>query len=248
MADLTLAIPTYNEAANLGRMLPELRQAFADTDLEILIIDDASPDGTAQVATEVDPQARVVVRQERGLATAVVRGYEEAHGTWVLVMDADFQHPIDAVRRLWERARTGDADLVVGSRYVDGGSDGAFGTGRRIVSRGARLMAWLALPQVRRHRVSDPMSGLFAVRRAALDGVTLRPIGYKIILEVLARARIGKVAEVGFVFGARAAGDSKLGGGVIVQYVAHLVRLAVVQPFNWVVAAALVAAGYFLLS
>lgn len=242
VAELTLAIPTYNEAPNVRMLLPQLRQAFSGTDLEILVVDDDSPDATAAAAEAVDPQARVLVRKgERGLATAITRAYEEASGDWVLVMDADFQHPIEAVQRIWDRARQGDVDLVIGSRYVEGGSDGSFTRRRRTVSRGARTLAALALPDVRKHHVTDPMSGLFAVRRAAIDGVKLRPTGYKILLEVLAKGRIRDVAEVGFVFADRAAGESKLGAGVIGQYVVHLMRLGIREPANLAMGAVVVA-------
>lgn len=230
VARLSIAIPTYAEATNIATMLPALHAAFHDVPLEIIVVDDDSPDGTAEAARRADPDARIIVRRgERGLATAVVRAFDEACGDWVLVMDADFQHPVDAVRRIWDRAARDDVDLVIGSRYAEGGDDAAFGRRRRAVSRGARWLAALAVPAVRRHAVTDPMSGLFAVRRRALEGVRLRPTGYKVVLEILARADISSVAEVGFAFGHRAAGRSKLGGGVMVQYVGHLARLAFVR-------------------
>ena len=242
MAELTIVLPTYNEAGNVGRMVEALQDAFSGTDLEILVVDDASPDGTAEVAEAAG--ARTIVRHdERGLATAVLRGFEAARGEWVLVMDCDFQHPIEAVQRMWRRAQDTErpVDAVVGSRYVAGGDDAAFSTGRRVVSKGARLIAWLTLRPLWRHRVTDPMSGLFMVRAQRLAGVHLRPTGYKILLEVVGRVPLRGVAEVGFRFGRRSAGESKLGGHVISQYLLHILRLGFSRRGNLWILAVLVA-------
>lgn len=228
---LSVVLPTYNEAGNIARMVAAVREAMAGLDHEVLVIDDNSKDGTADLARTAG--ARVVVRTtERGLATAVVRGIAEARGTYVAVMDADFQHPPATVRRMVERAVARDADLVIGSRYVEGGTEGDFGLVRRTISRGASWLAHIALPAVRKFHLSDPMSGLFLVRRDRVDPADLKPRGYKVLLEVIAKARLARVEEVGYVFGARAEGDSKLGAKTLVQYVTHLADLAVADREN----------------
>ncbi len=222
---LSVVLPTYNEAGNIARMVAALRDELKALDHEVLVIDDNSLDGTAELARKAG--ARVIVRTaERGLATAVVRGIAEAKGTYVAVMDADFQHPVATVHRMAERAVARDADLVVGSRYVEGGTEGDFSFVRKQISRGASFLANVGLPPVRKFHLTDPMSGLFLVRRDRVDAAQLRPSGYKVLLEVIARARLERVEEVGYVFGTRAAGDSKLGAKTIVQYVMHLAALA----------------------
>jgi dolichol-phosphate mannosyltransferase len=230
---LSVVIPTYNEAANVGPLLTALRQALGSIPVEFVVVDDASKDGTPEAARAADPSAKVIVRTgEKGLATAVVRGLREATGTYVAVMDADFQHPPEAVLRMLEKALDDDCDLVIGSRYAPGGSLGGFGLGRRVISWGAGTIGRLALPPVRRFRLTDPMSGLFLVRRDKVDPDALRPTGYKILLEVLGRVRLDRVAEVGYVFQDRRGGESKLGAGVMGQYLSHAVRLGIDHPDN----------------
>lgn len=228
---LSVVLPTYNEAANVGGVVRELQAALAGLTHEILVVDDNSPDGTARVAEEAG--ARVIVRTtERGLATAVVRGFQEARGDYVAVVDADGQHPPEVVRRMIDKVRVEDADLVIGSRYVEGGSVGDFGPLRRLVSLGAATIARIALPAVRQSRLTDPMTGLFLVRRSRLSPEVLRPTGYKILLEVLAKARLDRIEEVGYTFQNRRGGESKLGSGVVLQFLAHTLSLGWSHPEN----------------
>ncbi|HET6398071.1 MAG TPA: polyprenol monophosphomannose synthase [Candidatus Thermoplasmatota archaeon] len=222
----TVVLPTYREAANIGALLRELRAALGP-DVELLVVDDDSPDGTAVAAAQADVGARVIVRKgERGLGSAVLRGIREAAAPFVLVMDADGQHPVEAVARMVERAGATSADLVLGSRYASGGGESVFTTRRRAMSRGAAALARLFLPQVRRLGVSDPMSGLFLVRKQVLDGIELRPTGFKILLEVLGRAPVRSLEEVGYTFQPRRNGESKLGTRVMAQYLLQLARLS----------------------
>ena len=230
---LSVVIPTYNEAANIGPLLAALRSTLGTIPVEFVVVDDASKDGTPEAARAAAPEARVIVRtDERGLATAVVRGLREATGTYVAVMDADFQHPAAAVLAMLEKALDEDADLVVGSRYAAGGSQGNFGPLRRLISWGAGAIGRVALPPVRRFKLTDPMSGLFLVRRDKVDAGALRPSGYKILLEIIGRAPLERVTEVGYVFQDRRGGESKLGAGVMGQYLAHAVRLGIDHPDN----------------
>lgn len=230
---LSVVIPTYNEAANIGPLLGALREALGPIQHEFIVVDDDSKDATAANARAASPEARVIVRKgERGLATAVVRGLREARGTHVAVMDADFQHPPEAVRRLFEAALATDADLVIGSRYARGGSEGNFGPFRRLLSGGASLIGKVVLPPIRRFEVTDPMSGLFLVRRDRVDPDALRPHGYKILLEILGRCPLERVTEVPYTFQDRRGGDSKLGAGVIVDYLRHVGALGLGHPEN----------------
>lgn len=231
MESLTVVIPTYNEAANIGPLLRELHERFVGCPVEFLVVDDGSKDATAALARQAG--ARVVVRRgERGLATAVVRGIQEARGRLVAVMDADFQHPTKAVKELYDTAVGTGADLVVGSRYAKGGSIGSFGLVRRTVSRGAATMARLALPPVREARLTDPMSGLFLVRKERVAIARLAPKGYKILLEIIAKSDLRRIEEVGYTFADRRGGASKLGSTVLWHYLVHLAVLAVQHPEN----------------
>src|SRR2546423_3620061 len=145
------------------------------------------------------PAVRVMRRRsEKGLSTAVIRGWREARGEVLAVIDADLQHPPEVLIRLWEAMKAG-ADLAVASRHVDGGGVSDWSALRRALSRGAQLLGLAVLPSVV-GRVSDPMSGYFMVRRSAIAGAELSPLGYKILIEVLGRGRIRTISEVGYVF------------------------------------------------
>ncbi len=161
---------------------------------------------------------------ERGLATAVIRGWQAARGEILAVIDADLQHPPEVALSLL-RAVDGGADLAVASRHVAGGGTAGWPLYRRALSRGAQLVGALLVPGVI-GRVSDPMSGFFMVRRASVAGARMSPLGYKILVEVLARAEIRRIEEVGYVFQERATGASKVSTRVWVDYLRHLFRLS----------------------
>jgi dolichol-phosphate mannosyltransferase len=227
---LSLVIPTYNESRNLEELLARLTSildARLPGDYELIVVDDDSPDQTWALAlrlAEKHPAVRVMRRRgEKGLSTAVVRGWQAARGEVLAVIDADLQHPPEVIDQLWDEMAKG-ADLAVGSRHVGGGGVSDWSAARRARSRGAQLMGLCVLPSVV-SRVSDPMSGYFMVRRAALEGVALSPLGYKILVEVLGRGRIGAIAEVGYVFRERTAGESKVTARLYFEYLRHLVRL-----------------------
>jgi dolichol-phosphate mannosyltransferase len=229
--DFSLVIPTYNEGRNIAAMLERLiplldGSAYADR-YEIIVVDDDSPDRTWDLALAVAavyPQVRVIRRQgERGLATAVIRGWQVAGGEVIGVIDGDLQHP-PAVLLTMLDAVTAGADLAIGSRHVEGGGTSDWGFLRRLLSRGAQLLGLVIAPAIV-GRVSDPMSGYFLLRRRVLSGIELNPKGYKISLEVLGRGRIDRIAEVGYVFQERVAGESKVTVQQYVDYIHHLLKL-----------------------
>ncbi|MBV9385605.1 MAG: glycosyltransferase [Chroococcidiopsidaceae cyanobacterium CP_BM_ER_R8_30] len=226
----SLVIPTYNESANIQRIiqiLSQLLDEFIPGKYELLVIDDDSPDRTwaiAQSLTAEYPQLRVMRRQqERGLSSAVIRGWQMSRGEVLGVIDGDLQHPPHVLLQLL-KAIEQDADLAVASRHVEGGGVSSWSAIRRFLSRGAQLMGLIILPGVV-GRVSDPMSGYFLVRRRSLVGRTLHPQGYKILIEVLARGAVSQVAEVGYVFQERQAGESKVTWKQYVDYIKHLLNL-----------------------
>jgi dolichol-phosphate mannosyltransferase len=160
---------------------------------------------------------------QRGLGSAVVEGLKQASGDYLAVLDADLQHPPEVIPRLMHWVENG-ADIAVASRYAAGGSSGNWGIGRRAMSLGANVSARLVVPSVR--HVNDPMSGFFALKRRVVEGVTLNPIGYKVLLEILAEAGDVSVKEVPYGFERRGTGRSKLKLSEHVNYLRHLSRLA----------------------
>lgn len=227
---LSLVVPTYNESRNIvplieqleALMVPVLGEAY-----EIIVVDDDSPDRTWALALEASasrPHVRVVRRQrESGLSTAVIRGWQVARGDVLGVIDADLQHPPEVTLELLAEIDRG-ADLAVASRHAVGGGLSDWSFFRRVASRGAQLIGLVLLPAVL-GRVSDPMSGYFMVRRSAVGGVKLDPLGYKILIEVVARADIQWIGEVGYIFRERLAGESKVTSKIYIEYLRHLLRL-----------------------
>jgi len=227
---LSLVIPTYNEGKNIAKIVDLLNQLLEEAipeAYELIVVDDNSPDGTWEIATGLlseYPQLRVMRRvEERGLSTAVIRGWQAARGEVLGVIDADLQHPPELLLKLWGEIVRG-GDLAVASRHVEGGGVSDWSPIRRFLSRGAQTLGLVILPEVI-GRVSDPMSGYFMVRRNCIAGRTLSPVGYKILIEVIARGRVPWIGEVGYVFQERQEGESKVTAKQYVDYLRHLVRL-----------------------
>ncbi len=226
---ISIVVPTYNERGNIPALLERLRKALNDRGIayEVIIVDDNSPDGTADVAQELSKihPVKVVRRPGKlGLSSAVLDGLKVAEGEYIVVMDADLQHPPEVIPEMIEAAENG-CDIVIASRYVAGGSVGNWSILRKLISKGAILLAHILLPQSR--RVRDPMSGFFLFRREVLEDVkNLNPRGFKILLEVLVKGKYSSVCEVPFRFGRRFKGESKLSSKEIVNYVLHLLELS----------------------
>ncbi|HLO88426.1 MAG TPA: glycosyltransferase [Nostocaceae cyanobacterium] len=228
----SLVIPTYKERDNIEGLVKILSQLLDRTipgDYELIVVDDDSPDRTwevAQALTSDYPQLRVMRRQqERGLSSAVIRGWQAARGQVLGVIDGDLQHPPEVLMQLIEKIQQG-ADLAVASRHVEGGGVSSWSIVRRFLSRGAQLLGLMILPGVL-GRVTDPMSGYFMVRRSAIANSVLQPIGYKILLEVIGRGNVEEIAEVGYVFCERKEGESKVTWKQYLEYIHHLLRLRI---------------------
>lgn len=228
---LSLVIPTYNERQNIAILIERATQALQRSldHFEIIVVDDDSPDGTWQTVKELaadNAHVKVIRRQgNKGLATAVVTGWQAARGKLLGVMDGDLQHPPEVLTVLLRSILDSQADMVIASRNVEGGGVSEWRPIRRLIAWGARLIAVLILPEVLKN-VRDPMSGYFLMKRAVIESVSLRPIGYKILLEVLARGKYETVLEVPYVFEERKNGQSKLGSKQCIDFFIHLWRLA----------------------
>ena len=229
---ISIIVPTYHEAKNLPELINRLgkvRDANA-LELEVLIVDDDSQDGTDQVVAALDkPWVRLIIRtRDRGLSAAVLEGFRQARNDLLMIMDADLSHPPEKIPEMVDALIAG-ADFVIGSRYVQGGStDEAWGILRWINSRAATL---LARPFT---ATKDPMSGFIALRRETFQRASvLSPIGYKIGLELLVKCGCQQVAEVPIHFSQRQHGESKLSLQEQLRYLEHLRRLFVFKYGNW---------------
>jgi dolichol-phosphate mannosyltransferase len=228
--DVSLVLPTYNEGKNIAAVIAQLvpvLDSVPNLQYEIIVVDDDSPDRTWEIAlnlTDKFPQLRVIRRQgERGLSTAVIRGWQIAEGRILAVMDADLQHPPEVVANLCKEMIRG-ADLGIASRHVEGGGVSDWSLARRIISRGAQMIGFMLLPEVI-GRISDPMSGFFMIRRSSIQDRELSPLGYKILVEVLGRGNVGWISEVPYTFRERVEGSSKLTSRIYLEYFQHLFRL-----------------------
>ncbi len=240
--EVSIIIPTLNEAGNIERLAERLRASLESSGIkcfEAIIVDDGSVDGTIEIASriaEADSRFKVYVRRgERGLASAIFEGLRIARGDIAVVMDADLQHPPEDVPRLIEAVKAG-AEIAVASRYSRGGGVEGWSRLRLIMSLGASVLAWILVPEAR--RTMDPMSGFFAVRRRAVR--LSRPMnksGFKALMELLASNPEASVADVPYVFRRRLRGESKLTWKVILDYLLQLLLLS--SPLKF----ALVGAG-----
>ncbi len=224
---LSLVIPTYNEAENLPILIDRLCSVLSLIDYELIVVDDDSPDGTWRLAeTMAADNSRIrSLRRigERGLSSAVMLGMSTAEGSVIAVIDADLQHDPRVLPEMIKPILADRADIVVASREVEGGSYGDFTTSRRTLSvAGAALARTLTGTPV-----SDPMSGYFAVSRAHMERVApkVNPRGFKILLEFLARGDRPRVAEIGYEFGLRQHGETKLTTSVAFSYLLSLIGL-----------------------
>jgi dolichol-phosphate mannosyltransferase len=234
---LSVVIPTRNEAGNVGALVERLAAVLAEAPAELVFVDD-STDETPRLleALAASPPPGIVIRtihrapeRQTGLGSAAAEGLREATGQLVAVMDGDLQHPPELLTRMVRELEEKDLDVVVASRYTRGGSArGLSGPGRVVVS-------WVSKEQVRilfreARKTSDPLSGFFLCRRAAIEGLEFRPIGFKILLEILVCASSVRVGDVPLTFASRHAGRSNASVAQGVAFLRHVWSLIVYVP------------------
>jgi dolichol-phosphate mannosyltransferase len=223
---LTVISPTLNEAENVPHLVEQLERSLGDIDYEILIVDDDSADQTWSIAQKIsanNPRVRVLRRmQNRGLGMAVIDGFSIAAGDTLACIDADLQHDPSILPRMLEELLSG-TDVVVGSRYVEGGSAGKWDRLRRLQSWFATKSAQFLLGI----KLKDPMSGYFLVWRKDFSEIKdqLNGRGFKILLEIITRLHAARVKEIPYTFRPRTSGESKLTGKIVFQYAQQLWRL-----------------------
>ncbi|WP_431806624.1 glycosyltransferase [Microbacterium paraoxydans] len=228
-AAVTVIVPTFNERDNVAELVARTAAALEGRQAEILFVDDSSDDTAAQVervAAEAPIPVRVIHRAENtgGLGGAVVVGLKAAAADLCVVMDGDLQHPPELLPALLDRYDEGGADVVAASRYIGGGDTSGLGTALRFgVSRAATWLTRAMFP-IRLSRSTDPMTGFFLVDRSRLDLDGLKPQGFKILLEILARNDL-RIAELPMEFAERRHGTSKASIRQGATFIAHLARL-----------------------
>ena len=219
--EVAIVLPTYNERANVSLVIARLTEALAGLSWQAIFVDDDSPDGTAQEVAayaRVDPRIRLIHRVgQRGLASACIDGMLATDAPFVAIMDADLQHDATILPRMLARLQEESLDVIVATRNGEGGSMGEFGQRRVLLSRLGQKIGHI----VCRSDISDPMSGFFMLRRSFLLGVVprLQRGGFKILVDILASSRRPvRAGEIGYTFGARCNGESKLDVFVGIEY------------------------------
>jgi dolichol-phosphate mannosyltransferase len=226
MPDISIVVPTFREAENVRELHSRLNAVLGTQSWELIFVDDDSPDGTADLVRALsaeDPRVRCLQRiGRRGLSTAVVEGALSSSAPLIAVMDADLQHDETVLPAMLNELRARDLDIVVGSRYVSGGSTGDWAENRKTISRIAGRLARGLVPAT----LQDPMSGFFVVKATTFRDAArqLSGYGYKILLDLFVSAgRPLRFAEVAYTFKPRAHGESKLDSLVAWEYLMLLV-------------------------
>lgn len=227
--DISVVIPTYNESENIVSLIEKMAESFAGSGVEpeFIVVDDDSPDGTAEKAEFLknDYNLKVIVRKkQRGLATAVVRGWKEAKGRFLAVIDGDLQHPPDIIFHLYNNIKEHGADMAIASRKVVGGGTKDWEFHRIVVSSVATVIAKLFLP-ITLFKIKDATTGCFMFKKECVNLNELSPHGYKIFLEALTRGRFSKAIEVPYIFSQRSLGTSKMDLRQNLFFLYHLLKL-----------------------
>jgi dolichol-phosphate mannosyltransferase len=228
--ELSVIVPTLDECDNVVVLLERISASLEGIAWEVVVVDDDSRDGTADRVREraaIEPRVRCLQRRGcRGLSSACLDGMALARGTFVAVIDADLQHDETLLPAMLARLRAGDADLVVASRYAEGGSVGAWGRARCAVSRGATALTRRVLDA----GLTDPMSGFFMIRAECVRRARprLSGAGFKLLLDLVASSPVPlRAVELPYRFACRGAGRSKLGPRVAWHFLAMLAAKAI---------------------
>lgn len=217
--DLTVIIPTFNEMENIEKLIWTIISVFQQNSLhgEILVVDDMSTDGTIQIVQKFQkkqPDVHLIIREEdHGLSQSVVEGFKKAQSDIIQVVDADFSHPVDLIPVFYHKIHDEGYDICIGSRYTRGGEIQNWPLKRKLISRGATIIGRFLFPEI-----TDPVSGFFAIKKEVVQNCTLKPRGYKILMEVLGKGQWESVAEIPFTFKDRELGESKLVASTITDY------------------------------
>lgn len=225
MKDISIIIPTYNESENIENMIHALEDMFSNNSIngEIIVVDDNSPDNTANLAKKGNQKygnVKVVVRtHDRGLSQSVVEGFNHCDSNVIGVVDCDFSHPVELIPAFMDKINNG-CDVVFGTRYAKDGEIRGWGIKRKLISKGATLFGKMLVPES-----TDPVSGFFVMKKSVVENVTLCPRGYKIGLEILGKGIWSNYCEIPYVFKNREKGSSKLGVREIFEYLKQVIDI-----------------------
>jgi dolichol-phosphate mannosyltransferase len=232
MYDLSVIIPTFNEEENIISIIEEVDAVFKKSNLngEILVVDDNSGDRTIALVRDFhtkNEHVNILVRMaDHGLSQSVADGFAHASSSIFVVIDADLSHPPAVIPKMYEEIRAGN-DIVIGSRYMEGGGIRQWPLKRRIISIGATFLGRLLFPDIK-----DPVSGFFAVRKEVVVNAPLKPKGYKILLEVLGKGVWETDKEIPFEFVDRETGSSKLKFRTITEYAGQVIDITLYSFFH----------------
>ncbi len=233
--ELDIIIPTYNEKENISKLIDLIENILKDIKFKIVVVDDNSPDGTADIVESLNNKYDNILILRRpfklGLASAIMAGIEKSKGDIIAVIDADLQHPPELLPQMLDKLIEG-GELIVASRYAEGGGIEGWNTFRRVISKGAVKLAHLLLPSTR--DVEDPISGYFMFRRNLIEGLEFEAVGYKFLTELLVKRPGVKKAEVPYIFKPRRIGKSKLGLNDYYKYALQCLKLARYKPLKFI--------------
>jgi dolichol-phosphate mannosyltransferase len=221
---VSIVIPTYNEKENVEILIPKIFEILKRNRMkvEVIIVDDNSPDGTGKIAEKMKSKHRVKVihrKKKLGLSSAVLEGFRKAEGEIIGVMDADLSHSPENIPKLVKPIVSNESDIVVASRHVEGGKVKDWPFSRRLISKVGTFLAKFLT------NVKDPGSGFFFFKSSVIEGKELNPIGFKMGLEVLVKGEYSKTKEIPYTFVNREIGESKLNSKEYLKYIKHLIKL-----------------------
>ncbi|MBC8502937.1 MAG: glycosyltransferase family 2 protein [Nitrosopumilus sp.] len=228
---VSIIIPTYNESKNIVQILKSIQKHLPlNIHAQTIIVDDNSPDGTGTIVDEYINSIKKIANQtfdvihrttKNGLSSAILNGIKQAQGDIILVMDSDFSHPPQIIPKMIEALKKYQYDIVVASRYINGGEIRNWSLKRKIISKIATKIAKHSLNV----NIKDPMSGFFIFKKQLLNGLTFDALGYKLLLEILVKTKNANVAEIPYTFQDREIGSSKLSGQTILDYIKSVWKL-----------------------
>lgn len=233
--NFSVIIPTFREANNISELIERFANVKFNVDLfEVIIVDDDSDDGIVDVVHRLQKQfnwLKLIVRHgKKSLSEAVINGFENARYPILIVMDADLSHPPEKIPEMLNTLMNPDVDMVIGSRYIEGGStDAVWPITRKIASKCAAILARLIIGK----NIRDPLSGFIGIRKQRiLNGSPLLPIGWKISLEMMIKCHCKVIKEIPIHFADRQQGSSKMSFRVFIHYLLHIKRLAFYKFFS----------------
>jgi len=220
---ISIIVPTYNEAENICDIIKSIKSNLSEVNAEIIVVDDDSPDGTGTIVDEYIQSTiqkdrhsvSIIHRKNRnGLSAAILNGVENSKGEVVVVMDSDFSHPPDVIPKMLDKIEKTQCDVVIASRYVQGGGIEGWPVKRKLISKAATEIAKKGLGV----KANDPMSGFFAFKKNLIKNISFDAIGYKMLLELLVKTADVNIQEIPYTFTDRKFGTSKLGSSTILDY------------------------------